>query len=283
MKKCPSCNAQVDEKNKFCINCGAPLTEVKKEEVREEPKKEEVKVEEPKKEEIKVEVTKTPSSGEGFGTASLILGIISLVLSFTTWLFIPIFLVVITIVVGLILGIINLAKGGKKFAGLILNGISIVTGIASFVIFYIFVISLGLFSAFDYLQDYSYTTKSTTKYQANPVAGFYKCSSSSNVSADNYTSKLDLYSSKNFTWTYVNENGIVKGTYTYSDVEKDTELANTNYYKLVMTSNSITQNGKEVTGTKENTYEMGIDTSGKKKSLVMINEKTYTMYYCIES
>ena len=79
------------------------------------------------------------------------------------------------------------------------------------------------------------------------------------------------------------ENGIVKGTYTYSDVEKDTELANTNYYKLVMTSNSITQNGKEVTGTKENTYEMGIDTSGKKKSLVMINEKSYTMYYCIES
>ena len=53
-------------------------------------------------------------SGEGLGTASLVLGIISLVLSFTCIIFFPIFLVIPLALVGLILGIVNKAKKGKK-------------------------------------------------------------------------------------------------------------------------------------------------------------------------
>lgn len=281
MKECPNCKAKVDQNSKFCTNCGTSLNEVEK--------KEEVKVE------ATAQSTNNAPKGEGLGTASMILGIISLVLSFVTWLVFPIILLVLTILVGLILGIVNLAQGGKKFAGLILNGISIVTGVASFVIVYVFVFTFLGLELFNYIDDYTttsrpYTTRTvttTTTTKANDpyaVANKYYCGDSK-VSSSNYSSVLTLNSDKSFTWNYTDDTFKIEGSYTSSIVDKKTSLPNTQYYKIVMTSNKVEQNGKEIEGSKgkKNTYEMGIDSSKKTKEIVMINENTYSMYYCIEA
>ena len=273
MKECPSCKTKVDEKNKFCTNCGASLTEVKKEEIKEEVK---VVVQQPTTEENK---------GKGVATASLILGIVSLVLSFVTWLFFPAIILFITIPLGIILGIVGLLQGSKKWGGIILNGISIITGIASAVIV-VFLASLLGFSFINEIIDEQLTTRTIrpiTTVQTNPVSGFYKCSSSSDVSKDNYTMNIDLWTSKSFNWKAVDNSMTIKGKYEFEEIQKDTEIPNTKYYKITMNADTITQNGKTIDGTKENVYEAGITTSGGKKTMVMMNERTYNLYYCIES
>jgi hypothetical protein len=51
-----------------------------------------------------------------------------------------------------------------------------------------------------------------------------------------------------------------------------------------MTSSTITQNGKVLDGSsgKLNVYEMGVDSSGSKRAIVLMNESTSSLYYCVE-
>ena len=273
MKECPNCKTKVDNNNKFCTNCGSSL-EVKQEV--------QVAAQQPATEETK---------GKGVATASLILGIISLILSFVTWLFFPALILFITIPVGIILGIIGLLQGSKKWGGIILNGISIIVGVASAVIVVFFASLLG-FSALEEIfnnilndpEVRTVITPTTTTKQVNPVSGYYKCSSSSDVSATNYTFTLDLWSSKKFDWKAVDNSITITGKYDSEEVIKDSETPNTKFYKITMTADKVTQNGKEVTSSagRVNVYEAGINSSNSKRAFVMINESTYSMYYCIE-
>lgn len=112
--KCNYCGADNKEGNKFCSSCGAELKEVKKTTKKEEEKKEKQEVKE-----VKTEPVKTETTGDGKGTASLVLGIIS----FVVWCVTP-----ITSIIGLILGICA-KKSGKKVAGIILNSIALAISI----------------------------------------------------------------------------------------------------------------------------------------------------------
>jgi hypothetical protein len=117
--KCNYCGADNKEEAKFCASCGAELKEKKK------TTKKEEKVE--VKEEIKTEpvkVTPTDKVKDGKATASLVLGICSLLIWCLTF---PLSLI------GFILGLASKERSGKRTAGIVLNAIglffSIICGI----------------------------------------------------------------------------------------------------------------------------------------------------------
>ncbi len=130
---CVKCGKEVKEGTKFCTNCGAEIKETKKEEVKDD------KLTYSQNKAIETTsnptpvVEKTESTGDGKGTASLILGIVSMVV----WCVTP-----ITSIIGLILGICA-KKSGKKIAGIILNAIALVGAIIGLIIFF----SFGYFAA----------------------------------------------------------------------------------------------------------------------------------------
>ena len=104
--KCNYCGADNKEDAKFCASCGAELKEKKKETKKEEPKVEKVEVKEVKSEPVK----------DGKATASLVLGICSLVIWCLTW---------ILSLIGLILGIASKERSGKRTAGIVINAIAL--------------------------------------------------------------------------------------------------------------------------------------------------------------
>ena len=133
---CVKCGKEVKDGTKFCTNCGAEVKEAKKEEKKEEVKDE--KLTYSQNDSIKTTsnptpVEKTESTGDGKGTASLILGIVSMIV----WCVAP-----ITSIIGLILGICA-KKSGKKTAGIILNAIALGFAIIGLIIFF----SFGYFAA----------------------------------------------------------------------------------------------------------------------------------------
>ena len=107
--KCNYCGADNKEGAKFCASCGAELKEKKKKE--EEVKVEKVEVKETSKEPTKVEPVK-----DGKATASLVLGICSLLIWCLTF---------ILSLIGLILGIASKERSGKRTAGIVLNAIGL--------------------------------------------------------------------------------------------------------------------------------------------------------------
>ena len=104
--KCNYCGADNKADAKFCASCGAELKEKKKETKKEEPKVEKVEVKEVKSEPVK----------DGKATASLVLGICSLVIWCLTW---------ILSLIGLILGIASKERSGKRTAGIVINAIAL--------------------------------------------------------------------------------------------------------------------------------------------------------------
>ena len=128
---CVKCGKEVKDGTKFCTNCGAEVKEAKKEEKKDEVKEE--KLTYSQNDSIKTTsnptpVEKTESTGDGKGTASLILGIVSMVI----WCVSP-----ITSIIGLILGICA-KKSGKKTAGIILNAIALGLSVIGLIIFFSF-------------------------------------------------------------------------------------------------------------------------------------------------
>lgn len=107
--KCNYCGADNKEASKFCASCGAELKETKK--------KEEVKVEKVEVKEVKPESVKTTDQvKDGKATASLVLGICSLLIWCLTF---PLSLI------GLILGIASKERSGKRTTGIVLNSIGL--------------------------------------------------------------------------------------------------------------------------------------------------------------
>ncbi len=114
---CVKCGKEVKDGTKFCTNCGTEI-EAKKE--KKEEKDEKLTYSQNKS----IETTSNPNpteakpaeAGDGKATASLVLGIISIVFACGIGF--------ITSIVGLILGIAS-KKSGKKTAGIILNSIAL--------------------------------------------------------------------------------------------------------------------------------------------------------------
>ena len=150
---CTKCGEKQEDGSKFCTSCGASLEEVKEEkkttkkETKKEEPKEEVKVEE-NKEEVKVEETKpeikTSNTGvtvngkpvvvessatDGKATASLVLGICSIVIFCLSF---PLS------IVGLILGLVSKERSGKRTAGVVINAIVLGLTIICTILFFVF-------------------------------------------------------------------------------------------------------------------------------------------------
>lgn len=118
--KCNYCGADNKEDAKFCASCGAELKETKKKETK-------VEVQEVKTEPVKVE--KDTGVKDGKATASLVLGICSLIIWCLTF---PLSLI------GLILGIASKEKSGKRTAGIVINAIGLFFSIICIIIVFMF-------------------------------------------------------------------------------------------------------------------------------------------------
>ena len=123
--KCNYCGADNKEGAKFCASCGAELKE-KKKTIKKEEEKVEVK-EEIKAEPVKVEATAKVRDGKA--TASLVLGICSLLIWCLTW---PLSLI------GLILGIASKERSGKRTTGIVLNAIGLFFSTICIIVMFIF-------------------------------------------------------------------------------------------------------------------------------------------------
>ena len=123
MKYCPKCGTENNAEAKFCKSCGSSFEG-----------------------ESNVSTTNTVNNvpqNEGLGTASMVIGIIALVLSFTCFVIFPLAIVIPLALTGLILGIVNKAKKGKKFSGIILNAVALfVAGLMTVLFVFVFAVAV---------------------------------------------------------------------------------------------------------------------------------------------
>lgn len=225
--RCLKCGYENISNYRFCNNCGSKLEKNKK----------------------------------GLGIASMIIGIITLILSFI----LSIFILPISIT-GLILGIVCNTKCGQKVAGIILNSISIITSILMFFV-------IMFFSALATL---------------NPIQGNFDCTSVTD--SKDYLITINFNKDKTFLYGPYNdlENNHIKGTYTYKDLKKTNYSKQYKYYEITLTPDvkeSISNNEKIYADDKNYTFkaEMGItkDKTNKKQG-ALIFYSTYNTYYCYQ-
>jgi len=246
---CKNCGTENAKETKFCVKCGKELGK----------------------------------KSEGLGIASMVIGIVSIVLSFI--------ITVITLplsITGLVLGIVNKAKGGKKISGIILNAISIFLSIA-LVFVYLF-IGIGIFSAVisdpEVRKELKNLERDIDRYSStNYVAGEYNCKSfDGSLASGDYIVRFELDDDMTFMWgkygdTYKN---YVKGTYTFKDLDKKNAAGNYSYYNIKLDGDVFYQDGVKQTEPYESEYEFGITKENGKKQGIIMNTKTYNMYYCYE-
>ena len=259
---CPKCGTKNDENVKFCSKCGASLTEEKK------------------------EVKKKES--EGLGIASIVIGIVSIIfaLIFNIWtIFIPI--------IGLILGIVNKALRHKKFAGIVLNAIAIVLSV---IMFFVWTVILGIAigeTAKEASRDGSDLNKTLNQIyneidrstSDNYVAGKYNCKSFDGAGAKgDYIVRFELNDDNTFLWGKYNDTArnYVRGTYTFSDLKKTNADRYYAYYNIKLTGSEFYKDNIKQSEPYASEYEFGITAQGTKKQGIIMNTKTYNMYYCYE-
>lgn len=263
---CPKCGEKNEEGVKFCSKCGTSMNEAKKEEVKQTNKK----------------------GNEGLGVASLVIGIISILfaLIFNIWtIFIPI--------IGLILGIVNKVTGHKKVSGIVLNIIAIVLSIIMFFV-WTFIIGLAIGeTAKEASKDGSDVNKALNQIyneidrgtSDNYVAGKYNCKSFDGTGEKgDYIVRFELNDNNTFMWGKYNDTArnYVRGTYTFEDLKKKNASGEYAYYNIKLTGSEYYNEGVKQTEVYASEYEFGITAVGTKKQGILMNTKTYNMYYCYE-
>lgn len=257
MKYCSRCGTENDVNAGFCKSCGNSLN-------------------------TELNVQNNVQKKEGLGVASLVIGIISLVFSFIFNIFtIPL------AIIGLILGIVNKATKGKKFAGIILNIISIIVSTIVFIL-WMFVIgsvadSIDTDSGKDFLNRlYNELERETSD---NYVEGKYNCKSFDGSGEGNdYIVRFELDDDMTFLWGKYNDtkDNYVKGTYEFTDLEKTNESGEYKYYNIKLDGEEYYNKGEEQEEKYSSEYEFGITAIATKKQGILMNVKNYNMYYCYE-
>lgn len=254
---CSRCGNKNEQNTKYCSKCGNRL------EINEI------------QENINVPIQKK----EGLATASLIIGIISLVFSFVLNIFIlPL------AIIGLILGIVNKIKKGKKFAGIILNAVAIIVSIIMIIIIIpIFFkeangVLNSVYNKLDYMTSDDY------------ISGTWDCknfSSSSSIISDEYIVTMELNKDNSFIWNKYGdkENNHLFGTYTFEDEEKTNNSGNYRYFMINSEISEYVSDGvsQELSTNRTMQYEFGITSVDGKKQGILMNTSTYNMYYCYEN
>lgn len=285
---CKNCGSPITSDSKFCTKCGAQISENNQSSsnnMYQQPLnelKDNVMFNQNNYQNTNPNINNqnAPNANlpnkETLGTVSLILGIISLVLSY----FLNILILPLAII-GLILGIVNKKKHGQKIAGIILNSISIFI-IVVMIIIAIFVLkSVGFNEFFSRLyNELDYSSSS------NYVAGKYDC-----TGVDSNTDKylITLHLNKDNTFLYGPygdlENNYVKGTYTYEDEHKTNGSGDYKYFMLTMEGKkeNFIVDGTPADHDFSSQMEFGITSQNAKKQGVIMFVSTYNMYYCYEN
>lgn len=269
MKFCEHCGEKLEDNQAFCTKCGKKV------------KKGENKPKEETKTDKKVESTTSkqtlePKKKEGLGTASMVIGIISLVLSFVINI-----LVIPLAIVGLILGIVNKAQKGKKISGIILNIVAIVLSIIVFIVaLFILAVSIGN-------TDEQHNTIERIKDEINKqlteddIDGTWKCKS---YRGTEYSIKLELDDDNNTFKCGLKDSfdkNYTKGNYT---IESNQNATNTNMksYRISMTSNEEYENGSKKEPIENTKYTFTIRKYNDGRMFGSLIDKNYTGYTCYE-
>lgn len=243
---CNKCGNKIEGNEKFCKVCGNNLNN-----------------------NYQPQNNNTEKQKNGLAIASLVIGIVSIVLS----LLINVFIFPLAIT-GLILGIVNKNKCGQKTAGIILNSISMVISII--VLICISFIFVGVFNIFGNLYE-----DIKEDINSNPVNGVWNCKSfDGSGPSDDYIITLKLNDDYSFVWNkYEDElNNHVYGKYTYEDENKTNHSGDYSYYMIDLVGEEFVNNGVLQDQEYKSQYEMGINK--EYGEAILMNVSTYNMYYC---
>lgn len=203
---------------------------------------------------------------DGLLVASLIISIIAIILAIFTNV-----LAVILAIIGIVLGIISKPKGTIKIVSIALN------------IFAIFLV--GIIILFSAIRDFNFSEKNEEIKENSVVVGKYNCTSFDGYNKKgNYIIRFEINSNYTFLWGKYGDtrNNYVKGTYTFKDLEKKNPSGNYSYYNIDITGDEFVENGRKQTEKYHSAYEFGITKENGKKQGIIMNTKTYNMYYCYE-
>ena len=190
---------------------------------------------------------------ESLATWSLLLGIIGLILSFFLG-----FLILPLIIIGIVLGIVNVTTGGKKFAGIIVNSIAFIINLiwSFFLIFMLLLIFVFNVSKTHYNKFILNDTDNIS------ILGEWNCYLDS---SEDYVVSIEFNDNNEFLWSKYDDkdNNHVFGDYVY-------------------VKNNLYLDGREfvVDGiVQDSSYHANYDVS-YDEGLVLFNNKSNNRYYC---
>ena len=244
MKFCNNCGEKLKSGELYCSNCGKSVEN-----------------------EIVVENKK-----EGLGTASMIIGIISLILVFIISLgVLPLALC------GLILGIVNKTQKGKKVSGIILNTIAM---ILSFIVFIILIIILMVKLPEVNYNEHTYIEPMPNEETKEEVLGVWNCKNISNIKDDNYELTLTVNNDNTFILSkYDSPKNYIEGTYEFEESEVDRFIKPYKFCTLELEGKKEYKNG-DYKGEIDVDYDMVITKTKKDMHAVISNDENNTPYYC---
>ena len=253
MKYCENCGTKIEKDGLYCPKCG------KKDKTKEVKEQKQIENNDNKK--------------EGLGTASMIIGIISLVLSFIINIIIlPLALV------GLILGVVNKAQNGKKISGIILNGVAMIVAVLVFIALMAF-FTVRISSEMNNNRN-KYSEYIPSEIEEERLIGRWSCKKTEKILDKDY--ELSVVINDNDTFSiYDNKDSknYIEGIYEYENDAFGTIIETKRVYTLELTGEKEYINGK-YEGESTNKYEM-IVTQVKGKLHAVLNDDNHELnYYC---
>ena len=256
MKYCEECGQKLSKNEKFCPQCGKKQSE-EAVVVNKTVKKEEEK--------------KVKSSADGLGTASMVIGIISLIFSFIFTIFLfPIYLV------GLILGIVSKAKHGKRISGIVLNSLAMVISIIMFFVWIAVIVVVA--------KEYDNNGITIETENVNEVVvGKWDCKETTKIADKDSKYTLTVKINDDNTFTLGDhekiEDTYVQGSYSVSDNPIDKYLKKKSYVALELSADSKFEDEKFKENTDEE-YVMIFTKLKDKKQVMLIDEDGEKTYLC---
>lgn len=238
MKYCKYCGKEIDKTDEYCSKCG--------------------------KSQLDQVVSNNKINKEGLGTASMVIGIISLIFSFLISVFIfPLALI------GLILGIVNKAQNGKKVSGIVLNGIAMIVSVLVFIA----LIVLLVIAVDDYDSE-GHSRHHMSEIEQEEILGKWNCKNGEKVLSSDYELTLSLDNDKKFTITeYNNDKNYITGIYSFEE---------NNDYHIGLNPLEKYENGdlvKKWDDTDDN-YKMKITGHKNRFRALLADNENEKVYYC---
>lgn len=276
---CPKCGMEIVTGHKFCTNCGTSIEDSNDIVIQQNNSSNNQYKNTFNNQSANYNNGTNQQQKETLGIASLIIGIISILAS------LPLNIIILPIsIVGLILGIINRAKG-KMISGIITNTIAIIIIVGLLCLVFMMGNKLQ-----DLIKEEYNTLVDDYKNQenTNPLIGNYKCTGVNEENkAENYKIALNLNNDYSFLYTPYKDSdkNYVIGTYTYEDENKTNASNDYKYYmlKLDASEENFIVNGKEAGRKFSANLEFGLKQQlGTKEGVIMFVESG-NIYYCYEN